>query len=66
MSRFRHTDRLVDLYGIAELLHVDERTPAKWLQRGLLPEPYVVLRVGPVWLESVVVAWAKQTGRWEY
>jgi hypothetical protein len=66
MSRFRRPDTLVDLHGIADLLDTPEGTVRKWRTRGLLPPPDYGLRVGPVWWQSTIEAWAKETGRWLY
>ena len=66
MSRFRHADNLVGYHEIAELLSVSEATPRQWDHRGLLPDPYIKLAVGPLWWASQIIAWAKTTGRWVY
>ena len=66
MNQYRQPDTLVDLHAIALLLTVEAGTVRQWRQRNQLPEPDYQLRVGPVWWRSTIVAWAKQTGRWEY
>ena len=55
--------RLVGIGEIAELLNVKRGTVGQWRHRGLLPPPDQMLKVTPVWWESTIIAWAKETGR---
>ena len=64
-SRFRRPDTLLDMQGVADLLGVKYVTVRKWRERDIMPDPDYAL-AAPVWWQSTIVAWAKQTGRWEY
>lgn len=58
----------IDMAGIARLLGVKSTTPQQWRQRQVLPEadPELSFPDKPIWATDVIIAWAKQTGRWPY
>jgi hypothetical protein len=58
----------IDMAGIARLLEVASTTPQQWRQRGVLPPPDPDLSFPdkPIWTTDVIVAWAKETGRWPH
>jgi len=66
MMTFRRADTIVDMDAIGLLIGVDKATVRQWRTRQLLPSPDYVLAMGPVWWQSTIEAWAKETGRWEY
>ena len=52
--------------GVAEIAHalgVSRQTVAQWHARGQLPEPQAQLAMGPVWRETTIQRWAKESGR---
>ena len=56
--------KLVGLKGIAKLCDVKHGTVKMWRTRGVLPEPLqVVDGYWPVWWETDIVKWSKETGR---
>ncbi len=55
--------RLVGIGEIAELLNVKRGTVGQWRHRGVLPDPDQMLLVTPVWWETTIIKWAKETGR---
>ena len=54
---------LVGVAEISELLGVEPATVTKWAQRGILPEPDLVLSIGKIWIVETVIEWARETGR---
>lgn len=47
-------------YGIAEIaeeIGARPGTVAQWYRRGKLPEPYEVLKMGPVWSAEQIKKW---------
>lgn len=55
--------RLVGPHEVAALLGVKVATVHMWRSRGVMPEPDYVLSRVPIWRESVIRKWAKETGR---
>lgn len=56
----------LDLVGVAEIaarLQVKPQTVSMWKIRGLLPAPFVALRMGDVWSWPTIASWAARTGR---
>ncbi len=56
---------LVGLQEIAEMLDVRAATARTWRYRDIMPPPLQELHMGPVWWKRDIVAWAKETGRWQ-
>lgn len=54
---------LLDLHGIARLLHVSKHTPNQWRNRKVLPEPDYKFQ-SPLWQKSTIIKWAMETERW--
>lgn len=50
-------DELVSSKEVAEMLGVKHTTVHRYRQREELPEPYVVLACGPIWLRSQIDHW---------
>lgn len=58
-------DKLIDLRGIATLVGVSPYTPQQWRERGQLPDPDVPdFPDKPLWRETTIIDWAKDTKRW--
>jgi chromosome partitioning protein len=55
--------KLVGLAEVATLFGVTKQVVANWRKRKpTFPEPLAELRSGPVWLTSVIMAWARTEG----
>ncbi len=59
----RDRGRLYGIHEVAELFGVERSTVDKWRSRGVLPDPDENLHAGPVWWETTLIRWARQTGR---
>ncbi len=59
------TDILMGTFEIGQLLGVQPMTVHMWRRRDYLnfPEPALTLKIGPIWRESDIRAWAKEYGR---
>lgn len=58
-SELPEAGELVSSKEIADMLGVKHTTVHRYRQRGTLPEPYVVLACGPIWLRSTIDHWAR-------
>lgn len=60
------TITIIDPVGpreIADRLRVSVNTVHSWRNRGILPDPDVVLGLGPIWSWIRISTWALETGR---
>lgn len=55
----------VGLMEIADRLGVDRKTPVRWRQRGVFPEPRWTVSGAPAWNWPDIEEWARKTGRIE-
>jgi chromosome partitioning protein len=54
-----HSDRLVGLAEVAELLQTSRQTVANWRsRRGNFPAPVADLKSGPIWRRAEILEWA--------
>lgn len=51
---------------VAALADVKPATVLQWRARGVTPEPDAVISRVPLWLESTIVPWLRDTGRLPY
>lgn len=49
---------LVGMSEIARLINVNVTAVRAYRSRGILPEPLLVLGVGPIWRRSDIIDWA--------
>lgn len=54
------TLRLMGISEIAELLNVRPDTVSQWRNRGKLPPPDAVLKMGAVWRAETIEEWRKK------
>lgn len=50
-------DELVSMAEIAALINVNVTAVRSYRSRGILPEPLLVLAVGPIWKRSTIIDW---------
>lgn len=56
---------LVDVTEIARRLNVKPGTVHKWRLRGIFPDPFQELTIGPIWFWRTVRSWAESSGRYQ-
>jgi predicted DNA-binding transcriptional regulator AlpA len=52
-----------NVYGIAEIaeaLGARRQTVAQWYNRGKLPNPTAILKMGPVWVGAKIERWIEE------
>ena len=54
---------LLGIADIAERLGVKRATVDVWRNRGIMPEPSMIVARTPMWSADTTDAWAKETGR---
>lgn len=50
-------DELVGVAEVAEMLGLDRGAVRSYRSRGYLPEPFVVLAMGPIWRREEIIDW---------
>jgi hypothetical protein len=54
---------IVGIAEVAEMAGLSRANVRMMRSRGLLPEPQVVLAMGPVWKRSVIERWVKKRAK---